>query len=136
MRKICIALLLSNLLLAMPLWAQEVFVKGNNQAAAQARLDLEKFTSYKITPHPPPLMLEVRQESWSPDFVSPVSTAVTMQLLSPRGELLWTKTEPIGSRSEESVVQDLLKDLAKADLRMDKVETKRPSEGSDQGRIK
>jgi hypothetical protein len=128
MRKICIAFLLSNLLLAMPLWAQEVFITGDNQAAAEAKLDLEKFTNYKFTPHPPPLMLEVRQESWSPGFKTPATVAVTMKLLSPSGKLLWSKTEPIGSRSSELVVQDLLRELAKADLHIGKDEGKTATE--------
>lgn len=118
MCKICIAFLLSNVLLSMPLWAQEVFIKGDNHAAAQARIDLEKSTHYKSSLDAAHPILLVDQESWSPDFLSPATVAVTMKLISPRGELLWSKTEPIGSRPEKVVVQDLLQELARAKPRI------------------
>lgn len=119
MRKTCISFLLSNLLLSVPLWAQEVFIRGENEAAAQARTSLEKLTRYKSSLDATHAILVVDRESWSPDFLSPATVAVTMKLISLRGELLWSKTEPIGSRSEEVVVQDLLKDLAKANPRLE-----------------
>jgi hypothetical protein len=37
---------------------------------------------------------------------------MSTELISSRGDLLWSKTEPIGSRPKEAVIQDLLKDLA------------------------
>jgi hypothetical protein len=114
LRKRCVAILLSSLFLSVPLCAQEVFIKGHNQAAAQARMELAKSTPYKSSLNAARTMLLVEQEGWSPDFLSPATLAVTMKLLSPRGELLWARTEPCGSRSEEVVVQDLLKQLAKA----------------------
>jgi len=128
MRKSCIAFLLSNLLLSVPIWAQEVFIKGDNQAATQARSDLEKLTRYKSSLDATHAILVVDRESWSPDFLSPATVAVTMKLISLRGELLWSKTEPIGSRPENMVVQDLLKDLAKANPRIGE-RGKAPSEG-------
>jgi hypothetical protein len=118
MCKTCIAFLLSSLLLSTPLWAQEIFIRGDNQAAAQARVDLEKLTRYKSSLDDTHALLVVERESWSPDFLSPATVAVTMKLMTLRGKLLWSKTEPIGSRSESAVVQDLLKDLAKANPRL------------------
>jgi hypothetical protein len=114
MRKICFAFLLSTLLLPMSLWAQEVFIRGKNQAATQARIDLEKLTRYKSSLDATHAVLIVDEESWSPDFLSPATVAVTMKLISPTGELLWSKTESVGSRPQKEVVQGLLKDLAKA----------------------
>jgi len=103
-----------SLLLAWPLAAQEIFIRGDNPAATQAKLELEKLTRYKSSHDTTHALLVVERESWSPDFLSPATTAVTMKLISLRGELLWSKTEPLGSRSGNLVVQDLLKDLAKA----------------------
>jgi hypothetical protein len=131
MHKTRILFLLLSLLLSMPLWAQEVFIKGDNQAAAQARIDLERLTRYKSSRDETHALLVVDRESWSPDFLSPATVAVTMELISLRGELLWSRTEPIGSRSEEVVVRDPLKDLAKANPRLGE-RGKTPSEG---GRI-
>ena len=117
MSKTCITILLFDLLLSGPLCAQEVFVRGNNRAATQTRLDLEKLTRYKSGLDQTHALLVVERESWSPDFLSPASVAVTMKLISLRGELLWSRTEPVGSRSEEMVAEDLLRDLAKANPR-------------------
>ena len=132
MGKIWVAILLVDLLLSMPLWAQEVFVKGDNQAATQARIDLEKLTRYKSSLDDTHALLMVEHESWSPDFLSPATVAITMRLLSLRGDLLWSKTEPIGSRSEEVVVQDLLKDLARENPRLGEKE-KTPLQGERAG---
>ena len=118
MGRIRVVLLLLSLLWALPLGAQEVFIRGENQAATQARMELEKLTRYKSSLDTTHAMLVVERESWSPDFLSPATVAVTMKLISMSGELLWSKTEPLGSRSEELVVQDLLKDLAKAKPRL------------------
>jgi hypothetical protein len=118
MRNACIVFLLLNLLLTVPNRAQEVFIKGDSEVATQARTDLERLTHYKSSLDASHALLFVDRESWSPDFLSPATVAVTMKLISLRGELLWSKIEPIGSRSEEVVVQDLLKDLAKANPRV------------------
>ena len=56
--------------------------------------------------------LLVNEISWSPDFLSPATVAMSTELISSRGDLLWSKTEPIGSRPKEAVIQDLLTDLA------------------------
>jgi len=128
MRKACFAFLLFDLLFSMPFWAQEVFIKGDNQAAARVRIDLEKTTQFKSSLDESHALLVVERQSWSPDFLSPATVAITMKLLSLRGELLWSKTEPIGSRPENLVVQDLLKDLAKANPRLEE-RRKKPSEG-------
>lgn len=135
MRKICIAVLFSSLLLPMSLWGQEVFIRGKNQAATQARIDLEKVTRYKSSLDATNAVLIVDEESWSPDFLSPATVAVTMKLISPRGELLWSKTEPVGSRPEKEVVQDLFKDLAKANPRT-RAEATMPAEAGPASRNK
>ena len=44
MHKACVTFLLFSLLLAIPLWGQEVFVRSDNQAAMQVRTDFEKYT--------------------------------------------------------------------------------------------
>jgi hypothetical protein len=119
MRKLHIVFLLLSLLPSVPLLAQEVFIKGDNQAATQVRTDLEKLTRYKSSLDASHALLLVERESWSPDFLSPATVAITMKLISMRGELLWSKTEPVGSRPENAVVQDLLKDLAKANPRLE-----------------
>jgi hypothetical protein len=54
----------------------------------------------------------VNEISWGPDFLSPATAAISTELISSRGDLLWSKTEPIGSRPKEAVIQDLPKDLA------------------------
>ena len=70
------------------------------------------------TPRPQPDAINsnllVNEISWSPDFLSPVTVAIQMELISSRGDLLWSKTEPVSSRPKEAVIQDLLKDLALA----------------------
>ena len=114
MHKGCVTFLLFSLLLAIPLWGQEVFVRGHNQAAMQVRTDFEKYTHYRLAIDAINSTLLVKEISWSPDFLSPVTVAIQMELISSRGDLLWSKTEPIGSRPTEAVSQDLLKDLAQA----------------------
>ena len=114
MHKSCVAILLSSLLFSIPLWGQEVFIGGNNQAAMQARTDFEKYTHYRLSSDASNSTLLVNEISWSPDFLSPTTVAIRMELISSRGSLLWSKTEPIGSRPKEAVIQDLLKDLAEA----------------------
>ena len=109
-----VAILLSSLLMSIPLWGQEVFVRGDNQAARQARTDFEKYTHYRLSGDASNSTLLVNEISWSPDFLSPATVAIHMELISSRGDLLWSKTEPIGSRPKEAVIQDLLKDLAQA----------------------
>ena len=118
MRNACIVFLFLNLLLIVPSRAQEVLIKGDNEVATQARTDLEKLTHHKSSLGASHVLLLVARESWSPDFLSPATVAVTMKLISLRGDRLWSKTEPIGSRSENAVVQDLLKDLAQANPRL------------------
>ena len=49
MHKFCVAFLLFSLLWAIPLWGQEVFVRGDNQAATQVRTDFEKYTHYRLS---------------------------------------------------------------------------------------
>jgi len=112
MHKFCVAFLLFSLLWAIPLWGQEVFVRGDNQAATQVRTDLEKYTHYRLAGDAINSTLLVNEISWSPDFLSPATVAIQMELISSRGDLLWSKTEPIGSRPKEAVIQDLLTDLA------------------------
>ena len=114
MHKMSVAILLSCLLLSIPLRGQEVFIRDNNQAAVQARTSLEKFTRYKLSGDATHFTLLVEEQSWSPDLLSPATVAISMKLISPRGELLWGKTEPIGARSKEATIQDLLKELAEA----------------------
>jgi hypothetical protein len=101
-------------LMSVPVYAQSVFVKGNSHSAILARADLAKDTHYKLSNDAGNSVLVVEQITWSQTLLSPVTTAVSMKLVSGNGRLLWSKTEPIGSSSEQSVVQDLLKDLAKA----------------------
>ena len=114
MRKSCAAFLLLSLLLAIPLWGQEVFVSGDNQAAMQVRTDFEKDTHYRLSDDATNASLLVSEISWSPDFLSPATVAIQMELISSRGDLLWSKTEPVSSRPKDAVIQDLLKDLALA----------------------
>jgi len=106
--------LLFSLLLAIPLWGQEVFVRSDNQAAMQVRTDFEKYTHYRLSSDAINPTLLVNEISWSPDFLSPATVAIQMELISSRGDLLWSKTEPVSSRPKEAVIQDLLKDLALA----------------------
>jgi hypothetical protein len=113
MQRIWVLLLLSGLI-SIPAAAQNVFVKGNGQAAMAARANLNKYTHYKLGNNANHTILEVRQEIWSQTLLSPPTTAISMKLFSAKGSLLWSKTESIGSRSDDAVVQDLLKDLAKA----------------------
>ncbi|MEJ2007624.1 MAG: hypothetical protein P8Z30_05595 [Acidobacteriota bacterium] len=101
-------------LLSIPAYSQSVFVKGNNQAAKLAKADLRKDTGYKLGNNKDRTILEVRQETWSQTLQSQPTTAISMTLLTSKGRLLWSKTEPVGSRSAEAVIQDLLKQLAKA----------------------
>ena len=114
MHKACVTCLLFSLLLAIPLWGQEVFVKGDNQAAMQVKTDLEKDTHYRLSGDAINSTLLVNELSWSPDFLSPATVAIEMELISSRGDLLWSKTEPVSSRPKDAVIQDLLKDLALA----------------------
>ena len=114
MHKACVTFLLFSLLLAIPLWGQEVFVRGDNQVAMQVRTDFEKYTHYRLSDDATNASLLVSEISWSPDFLSPATVAIQMELISSRGDILWSKTEPIGSRPKETVSQDLLKDLSQA----------------------
>ena len=114
MHKSRFTFLLFSLLLSIPLWGQEVFVKGDNQAAMQVRTDFEKYTHYRLSGDAINSTLLVNELSWSPDFLSPATVAIEMELISSRGDLLWSKTEPVSSRPKEAVIQDLLKDLALA----------------------
>jgi len=114
MHKACVTFLLFSLLLSIPLWGQEVFVRGDNQAAMQVRTDFEKYTHYRLSGDAINSTLLVNELSWSPDFLSPATVAIEMELISSRGDLLWSKTEPVSSRPKEAVIQDLLKDLALA----------------------
>lgn len=114
MHKCCFALLFSSLLLPTPTWAEEVFVSGANQAAMQVKADLEKYTHYRLSDGQINATLVVSELSWSPDFLSSTTTAIQMDLISSSGHLLWSKTEPVGSRQKGVVVQDLLKDLAQS----------------------
>jgi|GEM_PF-1226289 hypothetical protein len=114
MHKACVTFLLFSLLLAIPLWGQEVFVRSDNQAAMQVRTDFEKYTHYRLSSDAINPTLLVNEISWSPDFLSPATVAIQMELISSRGDLLWSKTEPVSSRPKEAVIQDLLKDLALA----------------------
>jgi len=100
-------------LLSIPAYGKSIFVKGSGQAAALAKADLRKDTSYKPGNSEDRTILEVRQETWSETFMSRPTTAISMTLLTAKGRLLWSKTEPVGSRSAEAVVQDMLKELAK-----------------------
>ena len=114
MHKSCVTFLLFSLLLSIPLWGQEVFVRGDNQAAMQVRTDFEKYTHYRLSGDASNAILLVNEISWSPDFLSPATVAIQMELISSRGDLLWSKTEPVSSRPKEAVIQNLLKDLALA----------------------
>ena len=114
MHKSCVTFLLFSLLLSIPLWGQQVFVRGDNQAAMQVRTDFEKYTHYRLSGDAINSTLLVNEISWSPDFLSPATVAIQMELISSRGDLLWSKTEPVSSRPKEAVIQDLLKDLALA----------------------
>lgn len=114
MHKSCIAFLFLTLFVSIPLWGQEVFVSGDNQAATQVRTNIEKDTHHRLSSEASNAILLVNELSWSPDFVSPVTVAIEMKLISSRGDLLWSKTEPVGSRPKGKVIQDLLKDLAEA----------------------
>ena len=113
MGRIWILLLLS-CLISIPAAGQNVYIKGNNQAAIAAKAGLRKYTGYNLTNNAGHTILEVRQETWSQTLLSPPTTAVNMKLFSGKGRLLWSRTEPVGSRTEGAVVQELLKDLAKA----------------------
>jgi hypothetical protein len=113
MHKACVTFLLFSLLLSIPLWGQEVFVRGDNQVAMQVRTDFEKYTHYRLAGDSINSALLVNEISWSPDFLSPATVAIQMELISSRGDLLWSKTAPVSSRPKEAVIQDLLKDLAR-----------------------
>jgi hypothetical protein len=80
----------------------------------QVRTDFEKYTHYRLSGDAINSTLLVNEISWSPDFLSPATVAIQMELISSRGDLLWSKTEPVSSRPKEAVIQDLLKDLALA----------------------
>lgn len=101
-------------LVSIPAYSQSVFIKGSGQAAMLAKADIKKDTSYKLSKSADQTILDVRQETWSQTFMSSPTTAISMKLLSAKGRLLWSKTEPVGSRTTEEIVQDLLKQLAKA----------------------
>ena len=114
MHKSCATFLLFSLLLSIPLWGQRVFVRGDNQAAMQVRTAFEKYTHYRLAGDAINSTLLVNEISWSLDFLSLATVAIQMELISSRGDLLWSKTEPVSSRPKEAVIQDLLKDLALA----------------------
>ena len=113
MIRIWVGLILLSLL-SIPAYGQSVFVKGSGQAAALAKADLRKDIRYKPGNSEERTILEVRQETWSETFMSQPTTAISMTLLTAKGRPLWSKTEPVGSRSADTVVQDMLKELAKA----------------------
>jgi len=113
MGKIWVGFILLSLL-SIPAYSQSVYVKGNGQAAKLAKADLKKDTRYTLGNNKDRTILEVRQETWSQTFTSPATTAISMKLLSANGRLLWHKTEPVGSRPADAVVQALLKELAQA----------------------
>ena len=130
MHKSCFAFLLLTLLMSIPLWGQEVFVSGDNPAAMQVRTDFEKYTHYLLAGDAINSTLLVNEISWSPDFLSPATVAIQMELISSRGDLLWSKTEPVSSRPKEAVIQDLLKDLALAKLSLNGAKAK-PAEAGE-----
>lgn len=101
-------------LVSIPAYSQSVFVKGKGQAAALTKADLRKDTSFMLGNSKDRTILEVRQETWSRTLTSPPTTAISMTLLTAKGRLLWSKTEPVGTRTPDAVVQDMLKELAKA----------------------
>ena len=113
MGRISIGLILLSLL-SIPAYSQNVFVKGKDNAAMLAKADLSKDTTYRPSNNKDRAILEVREETWSQTFLSKPTTAISMKLLTAKGRLLWSKTEPVGSKTDGQVVQDLLKDLAKA----------------------
>ena len=51
------------------------------------------------TPRPQPDAINsnllVNEISWGPDFLSPATVAISTELISSRGDLLWSQTEPI-----------------------------------------
>jgi hypothetical protein len=114
MHKFCVTFLFLSMLAAVPLAGQVVCVKGNSPSAVRAKADFEKYTHYRLDENTNNTVLVVNEISWSPDFVSPATTAIQMRLISSRGALLWSKTEPVGSRSKDALIQDMLKDLAQA----------------------
>jgi hypothetical protein len=118
MVRIWVGLILFSLL-SIPAYGQSVFVKGSGRAAALTKAHLRKDTHYKPGNSEDRTILEVRQETWSETLTSPPTTAISMKLLSAKGRLLWSKTEPVGSRSTDAVVQDLLKDLGKVRPKID-----------------
>jgi hypothetical protein len=130
MHKACVTFLLFSLLLSIPLWGQEVFVRGDNQAAMQVRADFEKYTHYLLAGDAINSTLLVNEISWSLDFLSLATVAIQMELISSRGDLLWNKTEPVSSRPKEAVIQDLLKDLALAKLSLNGAKAK-PAEAGE-----
>ncbi len=130
MHKSCVTFLLFSLLLSIPLWGQEVFVRGDNQAAMQVRTDFEKYTHYRLAGDAINSILLVKEISWSPDFLSPATVAIQMELISSWGDLLWSKTEPVSSRPKEAMIQDLLKDLALAKPRLNGAKAK-PAEAGE-----
>jgi len=80
-----------------------------------AKANLKKGTRYRPGKSEGRTILEVRQETWSRTFLSPPTTTVSMKLMSAKRKLFWSKTEPVDSRSAQAVVEDLLKNLAKAE---------------------
>lgn len=116
MSRIWVSLLLSGLI-AIPAAGQSVFVKGSGQIAKAAKVSLIKYTHYKLSKNADHTILEVRQETWSRTFLGPRTTAISMKLISAKGKLLWSRTEPLGSRSDSIVVEDLLKELAKTRIK-------------------
>ena len=116
MSRIWVSLLLSALI-AIPAAGQSVFVTGSGQGSRAAKDSLSKYTHYKLSKYADHTILEVRQETWSRTLMGPRTTAISMKLISAKGRLLWSKTEPVGSRSDSAVVWDLLKDLAKARIK-------------------
>jgi hypothetical protein len=116
MSRIWVSLLVSALI-AIPAAGQSVFVKCSGQSVRAAKDSLSKYTHYKLSKNADHTILEVRQETWSRTFLGPRTTAIIMKLVSAKGRLLWSRTEPVGSRSDSTVVQDLLKHLAKARIK-------------------
>ena len=118
MNRIGILLVLLSLI-SIPTYAQSISVKGKSPAAELAKTQLAKDTRYKLSEEADHATLVVRQESWSTEMMNPATTAIHMELVSGRGKILWSKTEPVGQRTTEAVVQDMLKELAKAKPKID-----------------
>lgn len=117
MRSILIAILCLSFF-SISAFSQTVYVKGSSDAATVAKTSLNKYTQYRLSNNADHSVLVVREETWSQTLLSQPTTAISMRLISDKGRLLWSKTDPVGTYSVKSVVQDLLKQLAKARLKV------------------